>query len=145
MFFWHNCLKSTSSMSLYSFWTRLKWLKIAHFLFGKLQTTDLEDQTSEVTWTSSNSEITAFYTGKNNKITGSFSWGRIIRYRLQWFLWCCFWSPYFFNRPFCDRPCCKTSIICISCWSRWFTSTNPKNLTAFTSLPSSSYTGEKSF
>ena len=145
MFFWHTCLKSTSSMSLFSFWTRLKWLKIAHFLSGKLQTADLEDQTWEVTWTSSNSEITAFYTGKNSKITGSFSWGRIIRYRLQRFLWCCFWFQYFFNRLFYDRPCCKTSIFCICCWSRWFTSAIPKNLTAFTSLPSSSYTGEKSF
>ena len=35
------------------------------------------------------------------------------------------WSPYFSNRPFWCRPCCKTSIICISCWSRWFTSANP--------------------
>ena len=46
--------------------------------------------------------------------------------------------------PICGRPCCKTSIICISCRSRWFTSTNPKKLTALTSPPSTSYTGEYS-
>ena len=74
--------------------------------------------------TSNKSEITGFYTGENSKITGSFPWGCFMRHTLQWFLWCCFWSPYFFNRPFCDRPCCKTIIICISCWSRWFTITN---------------------
>ena len=61
--------------------------------------------------------------------------------RLQWFLWCCFWCPYFFNRPFCGRTCCKTSIICISYWSRWFTNTNPKKLTAFTSPPSTFIVG----
>ena len=81
--------------------------------------------------------------GKNRKSTGSFSWGCFMRHRLQWFLWRCFWSPYFFNRPFCGRPYCKTSIICISCWSRWFSSTNPMKLTAFTSPPSTSYTGEQ--
>ena len=75
------------------------------------------------------------HAGKNNNITGSFSWGWFMWHRLQWFLWCCFWSPYFFNCSFCGRPCCKTIIICISCWSRWFTSTNTKNLTAFTSPP----------
>ena len=36
---------------------------------------------------------------------------------------------------FCSRPCCKTGIICISCWSRWFTSTNPKKLSALPVLP----------
>ena len=25
-----------------------------------------------------------------------------------------FYPPYFFNRPFCGRPCCKTNVICIS-------------------------------
>ena len=78
-----------------------------------------------------------------SKFIGSFSWGCFMRHRLQWFLWCCFWSPYFFNRSFCGRPCCKTSVICISCWSRWFTSTNPMKLTAFTSPPSTSYTGNQ--
>ena len=43
----------------------------------------------------------------------------------------------FFNHPLCGGPCCKTSIICISCSSRRFASTNPKKLTAFTS-----FTGE---
>ena len=71
---------------------------------------------------------------KNSKFTGNcFMWHRIL-----WFLWCYFWSPYFFNQPFCGRPCCKTSIICIKCWSRWFISTNPKKLCAFTSPPSTS-------
>ena len=28
-----------------------------------------------------------------SKFTGSFSWGCFMRHRLQWFLWCCFWSP----------------------------------------------------
>ena len=50
MFFWHICLKSTSSKSLYSFWTRLKWLKKTYFLFGKLRTTVVEDQTWKMTW-----------------------------------------------------------------------------------------------
>ena len=50
-FLWHIFLKSTSSKSLYSFWTRLEWLKITHFLFGKLQTTIVEDQTWEMAWT----------------------------------------------------------------------------------------------
>ena len=31
--------------------------------------------------------------------------------------------------------CCKTSFICISCCSRWFTSTNPKKLSAFIPPP----------
>ena len=74
--------------------------------------------------------------------TGSFSWGCFMRHRLQWFLWCCFLSSYVFSRPFCGRPCCKTSIICIRCWSRWFSSTSPIKLTAFTSPPPTSYTGE---
>ena len=34
---------------LYSLWTKLKWLKITHFLIGKLQTTAVEDRTSEMT------------------------------------------------------------------------------------------------
>ena len=94
--------------------------------------------------TSNKSEITGFYTRKNSKFTGSFCWGCFMRHRLPRFLWCCFWFQYFFDRPICGRQCCKTSIICISCWSRWFTSTNPKKLTAFTSLPFTSYTGEYS-
>ena len=44
-FLWHNCLKSMSSKSLYSFWTRLEWIKITHFLFGKFQTIVVKDQT----------------------------------------------------------------------------------------------------
>ena len=64
--------------------------------------------------------------------------------RLQWFLWRCFWSPYFFNRPFCGRPCCKTNIVCLSCWTRWFTNTDPKKVSAFTSPPSTCYSGEQS-
>ena len=44
--------------------------------------------------------------------------------------------------PFCGRPC-KTSIVCTSCWSRWFTSTNPKKLSAFTSSTSTSCTAEQ--
>ena len=39
---------------------------------------------------------------------------------------------------FFGRLCCKTSIICIKCWSRWFISTNPKKLSTFTSPPSTS-------
>ena len=77
-------------------------------------------------------------------LLGGFSWCCFMRHRLQWFLWCCFLSPYFFNRLFCGRLCCKTTIICISCWSRWFTNTNPKRLTAFTSPPCTCYTGEQS-
>ena len=91
---------------------------------------------------SNKSEITAFYTRKNSKFTGSFCLGCFMRNRLPWFLWCCFWSPCFFNRPFYGRMNWKTSIICISCW--WFTSTNAKKLTTFTSSPPTSYTGEQS-
>ena len=43
-----------------------------------------------------------------------------------------FWCPYFCNRPFCGRWCCKTSICISCCRSRWFTCTNPKKLSAFT-------------
>ena len=31
-----------------------------------------------------------------------------------------FWSPYFCNRPFCGRKCCKTSTNITCCRSRWF-------------------------
>ena len=110
--------------------------KISNYSWGR---SNLRNDLNQVT-----SRITGFYMGKNSKFTGSFSRGCFMWHRLQWFLWCCFWSPYFFNRPFCGRPCCKTSIICISCWSRWFTSTNPKKLTAFIFPPSTSYTGEQS-
>ena len=41
-----------------------------------------------------------FYMEKNSKCTGSFFWGCFMRHRLPYFLWCCFWSPYFFNRRF---------------------------------------------
>ena len=50
--------------------------------------------------TSNKSEITGFYTGKSSKITRNFSWGCFMQHRLQWFLWSCFWSPYFFNLRF---------------------------------------------
>ena len=93
-------------------------------MFGKLQAAIVEEQTWEITWPSKKSEITGFYMSDNSKFTGRFSWGCSMRHRLLWFRWCCFWFPYFFNRPFCGRLCCKTSIICICCWSRWFTSTN---------------------
>ena len=102
-----------SSKSLYLFWTRLKWLKITHFLFGKLYTTVVEDQIEKWYELSNKSEITGFCTGKNSKFTWSFSWGCFMWHRLSWFLWCCFWSPYFFNCPFCGRLCCETKIICI--------------------------------
>ena len=88
---------------------------------------------------SNKSAITGFHIGKNSKFSGSFSWGCFMRHRLPWFLWCCFWFPYFFDCPFCGRPCCKNSIISINCWSRWFPNTNPKKLTAFTSPTSISY------
>ena len=44
---------------------------------------------------SNKSAITGFYAGKNSKFTESFSGGCFMRHRLPWFLWCCFWSPYF--------------------------------------------------
>ena len=74
----------------------LEWLKITHFLFGKLQTTVVEDIKLEKWYEPSNkSAITGFCTGKNSKFTGSFSWGCFMFY--AWFLWCCFWSPFFFQ------------------------------------------------
>ena len=81
---------------------------------------------------SNKSEITGFYMGKSSKFPPSFSWDCFMRHRLQWFLWCYVWSPYFFYRTFCDRPCLYQLLKQI----RWFTSTNPKKLTAFSSLPS---------
>ena len=55
------------------------------------------------------------------KIGGVFTWsfspGCLMLHRLPWFLWYCFWSAFFFNPLFVGRPCCKTSTICISCWS----------------------------
>ena len=56
-----------------------------------------------------------------------------------------FWSPYFCYCPFCSRQCCKTSICISCCRSRLLTCTNPMRLSAFTSSPSSSCTGEQSF
>ena len=106
-------------------------------MFGKLQTTVAEDKLEKWHEPSNKSEITGFYMEKNSKFTGSFSWSFFMRHRLPWFLSGCFWSPCFFNSPFRGIPCCKTSIICISCWSRWFTSTNSKRLTASSSPPSS--------
>ena len=144
MFLWHICLKSTSSKSFHSFWTRKKWLKILNFCLDNFKLQSWKIKLEKWHEASNKSEITGFYMGKNRKITGSFSWSCFMWHRHLWFLWCCFWSPYFFNRPFCGRPYCKTSNICISCWSRWFTSTNPKKLTAFTSPLSTSYTGEQS-
>ena len=88
--------------------------------------------------------LSSLWVSCKRALIGSFSWGCFMQHRLQWFLWCCFWSPYFFNRSFYGRPCCETSIICISCWSRWFTSTNLKKFTAFISPLSTSYTGEQS-
>ena len=55
---------------------------------------------------------------KNSKFTRSFSWGCFKRHTLRWFHWYCFWSPYFFNHPFCGIPRCTTRIIWISFWSR---------------------------
>ena len=110
----------------------------------KLQTTVAEDKLEKWHEPSNKSEITGFYMEKNSKFTGSFSWSFFMRHRLPWFLSGCFWSPCFFNSPFRGIPCCKTSIICISCWSRWFTSTNSNKLTVFTSPPSTSYTGQQS-
>ena len=73
-------------------------------------------------------------------------WGCFMRHKLPGFPWCCFWSPYFFNRSICGRPWKKLLkiIICIRCWSSWFNSTNPKKLPAFTSPLSTSCTGEQS-
>ena len=56
-----------------------------------------------------------------------------------------FWSPYFCNRPVCDRRCCRTSICISCCRSRWFTCTNPVKLSAFISPPSITCTGGQSF
>ena len=63
---------------------------------------------------SNKSEITGFYMEKNSKFSGRCSWGCFMRHRYPWFLWCCFWSPYFFNHRLCGRPCCRPGIICIS-------------------------------
>ena len=76
--------------------------KISNYSWGR---SNLRNDLNQVT-----SRITGFYMGKNSKFTGSFSWGCFMWHRLQCFLWCCFWSPYFFNCLFCGRPCCKTSI-----------------------------------
>ena len=46
----------------------------------------------------------------NSKFTGSFSWGCFMWHRLLWFLWCCFWSPYFLSCLFCVRPVAKLSL-----------------------------------
>ena len=66
------------------------------------------------------SEITGFYMEKIAFLLGVFS---------------SFWFPYFCNRPFCSRKCCKNNICISCCRSRWFTSTNPMKLSAFASLP----------
>ena len=38
-----------------------------------------------------------------------------------------FWRPYFCNRLFCGRRCCKTSICIIYCRNKWLTCINPMN------------------
>ena len=114
---------------LFSFWHKtILWRTKAFFTTNYKKNIKLQSCKIKLEkWhePSNKSEIARFYPGKNSKISGSFTWGCFMQHRLQWFLLCCFWSPYFFNNPFCGRPCCKTSIICISCWSRWFTGTNP--------------------
>ena len=50
--------KAPSSKSLYSFWMRLKWLKITHFLFGKVQTATWKIKLEKSHQTSDISEIT---------------------------------------------------------------------------------------
>ena len=47
-----------------------------------------------------------------------------------------FWSLYFWNRSFCGRRCCKTSICISCCWSRWFTCTNLWSSLLSSPLPS---------
>ena len=96
----------TISKSLYFFWTRLKSLKKLTFCLENFKLQSWKIKLEKWHEPRNKSEITGFYMGKNSKFTGSFSWGCFMRHRLQWFLWCCFWSPYFFNRPFCGRPCC---------------------------------------
>ena len=80
----------------------MKWLKITQFLLGKLQITVVEDQNWELTWTKERIWNHWVLHGKNSNFTGSFSWGCFMWHRLSWFLWCCFWSPYF-ARSIVDR------------------------------------------
>ena len=42
-----------------------------------------------------------------------------------------FWSPYFCNRPFCGRRCCKTSVCNNYGRSGWFACINSMKLSAF--------------
>ena len=57
-----------------------------------------------------------------------------------------FWSPYFCNRPFCGRRCCKTSI-CISCCREAGDSPVPTLWSSLLSspLPPSTCIGEQFF
>ena len=97
MFAWITQVQSC--YSLYSIWTRLKWLKITQVLFGKLQTTVVQHQTWELTW--AKWQIWNHY-ALHEKIEN------LLEFSTR------FWSPLFCNCPFWDRGCCKTSI-CRSC------------------------------
>ena len=84
-------------------------------LFEKLQTTVSWKIKPEIKWhqPSNKFEITWFYMGKNSKFTGSFSWGFFMWHKLQWFLRCCLWSPYFFNHLCCGSVLQNLCIISI--------------------------------
>ena len=56
-----------------------------------------------------------------------------------------FWSPYFCNRPFCGRRCCKTGVCNNYGRSRWFACINPMKLSAFIFPSYTSCTGGRSF
>ena len=70
-------------------------------------------------------------------LTGSFCWGCFMRHTLSGFFDDAF-DPHI-SSIVCflvDRVAKLVYIICISCWSRWFSSTNPKKkLTTFNSPP----------
>ena len=90
---------------------------------------------------SSKSEITEFYMRKNSKFTGSFSWGCLCNIDFCGFSDIAF-DPHISSIIHFVVDHLAKLVLLVCCWSRWFTSTNPKNLTAFTSAPTTSYTGE---
>ena len=98
--------------SLYSFWTKRKWLKITQFLF-------LFGNFKRQSWRPN-------FRIDMNQVTNLKSLGLIWKKIANLVgVTASFWSPYFYNRPFCGRRRCKTSICISCCRSRWFTYTNP--------------------
>ena len=95
-----SIIQVQSHYSLYSFWTRLKWLKITQFFcLENFKRRSWKTKLENCHEPSNKSEITGFYMEKR----ANFLW-----------VFTSFLSPYFCNRPLCGRNCCKSSILSVA-------------------------------